>query len=366
MGLAAGIVGLPNVGKSTLFNALSGAALAAAENYPFCTIEPNRAIVPVPDPRLAELARLVPTQKVTPTALTLVDIAGLVRGAHAGQGLGNQFLSHIREVEAIIHVLRCFEAPDVVHVEGRVDPWGDRDIVELELQLKDLETLERALPRIEREAKLAANPEAKDQLALLLRAKAHLNAGQSLRTLDLSEEEEALLRPYNFLTRKPILYVANVDEGSLPYGNAYSELVAKRAAAEGAEAVVLCAALEVQIARLSTEEQREFLGLYGLEEPALPVLIRKAYKLLRLITFFTVGPKEIRAWTIRAGTLAPQAAGKIHSDIERGFIRAEVISYEDFLRYGGEEAARAAGRLFLQGKDYVVQEGDIIHFRFAV
>jgi len=366
MAMAAGIVGLPNVGKSTLFNALSGAALAAAANYPFCTIEPNKAIVPVPDPRLEELSRIVPTEKITPTTLTLVDIAGLVRGAHAGQGLGNQFLAHIREVEAILHVLRCFEDPEIVHVEGRIDPWADRDIVELELQLKDLETLHKVLPRIEREAKLAAHSEARTLLDLLRRVESHLNAGQSLRTLDLSAEEKTLLQPYSFLTLKPVLYVANIDEKSLPEGNTYSQLVVEKAAEEGAEAIVLCAALEAQIAQMPPQEQKEFLALYGLEEPALPRLIQKAYRLLGLITFFTVGPKEIRAWTVRRGTLAPQAAGKIHSDMERGFIRAEVISYEDFVRYGGEEGAKAAGRLFLQGREYEIREGDVVYFRFAV
>ncbi len=366
MALAAGIVGLPNVGKSTLFNALSGTALAAAANYPFCTIDPNRAIVPVPDPRLQELSQIVPTERITPTTLTLVDIAGLVRGAHAGQGLGNQFLAHIREVEAILHVLRCFENAEIIHVEGRVDPWQDRDIVELELQLKDLETLQKSLPRIEREAKLAANPEARTLLEVLRRAEAHLNAGQSLRRLPLSPEEKNFLLPFHFLTLKPVLYVANIDEKSLPDGNAYSKFVVERASEEGAEAVVLCAALEAQIARMPPEEQKEFLALYGLEEPALPRLIQKAYRLLGLITFFTAGPKEIRAWTVRKGTLAPQAAGKIHSDMERGFIRAEVISYEDFIQYRGEEGARAAGRLFLQGREYEMQEGDVVYFRFAV
>ena len=366
MALAAGIVGLPNVGKSTLFNALSGAALAAAANYPFCTIEPNKAIVPVPDLRLEELARIVPTERITPTTITLVDIAGLVRGAHAGQGLGNQFLAHIREVEAILHVLRCFENPEIVHVEGRIDPWQDRDIVELELQLKDLETLQKSLPRIEREAKLAANPEARSLLDLFRRVETHLNAGQSLRTLPLTPEEKELLLPYHFLTLKPVLYIANIDEASLPEGNAYSKLVTERAREEGAETVVLCGALEAQIAQMPPEEQKEFLALYGLEEPALPRLIQKAYRLLGLITFFTAGPKEIRAWTVRKGTLAPQAAGKIHSDIERGFIRAEVISYEDYVRYGGEEGAKTAGRFFLHGKEYEIQEGDVVYFRFAV
>jgi GTP-binding protein YchF len=366
MALAAGIIGLPNVGKSTLFNALSGTALAAAANYPFCTIEPNKAIVPVPDPRLQELSRIVPTQQVTPTTLSLVDIAGLVRGAHAGQGLGNQFLAHIREVEAILHVLRCFEDTEITHVEGRIAPWQDRDIVEMELQLKDLETLQKALPRLQREAKLAANPDARELYELLQGLEAHLNAGQSLRTLLLSPEEREQLKPFHFLTLKPVLYVANVDEKSLPHGNAHSEEVIRAAAAEGAEAILLCGALEAQIAQLPPEEQQDFLALYGLEEAALPMLIRKAYKLLELTTFFTVGSKEIRAWTVRQGTLAAQAAGKIHSDMERGFIRAEVISYEDFISLRGEEGARAAGRLFLQGREYVIQEGDVVHFRFAV
>ncbi len=366
MALAAGIVGLPNVGKSTLFNALSGAALAAAANYPFCTIEPNKAIVPVPDPRLEKLNQIIPTERITPTTLTLVDIAGLVRGAHAGQGLGNQFLAHIREVEAILHVLRCFEDPDIVHVEGRIAPWEDRSTVELELQLKDLETLQKALPRIDREARLAANPEARTLSELFRRAEAHLNSGQSLRNLPLTPEEKTLLQPYQFLTLKPVLYVANIDEKSLPEGNSYSRLVAEKAAEEGAETVVLCAALEAQIAQLSPDDQKEFLALYGLEEPALPRLIQKAYRLLDLITFFTAGPKEIRAWTVRRGTLAPQAAGKIHSDMERGFIRAEVISYEDYVQYGGEEGARAMGRLFLQGREYEIREGDVVYFRFAV
>ncbi|MCX7980968.1 MAG: redox-regulated ATPase YchF [Bacteroidia bacterium] len=366
MALACGIVGLPNVGKSTLFNALSGTALAAAANYPFCTIEPNRAIVPVPDPRLQALAQVCPTEKITPTTLTVVDIAGLVRGAHAGQGLGNQFLAHIREVHAILHVLRCFEDPEIVHVEGQPDPLRDKEIVELELQLKDLETLQKTLPRIEREARLAANPEAQKRLEVLQKAETHLNQGQSLRTLALPEEEQAILREYHFLTLKPVLYVANVDERSLPRGNAWSAAVQEMAQTEGASALVLCAAVEAQIATLPPEERAEFLALYGLEEPALPQLIREAYKLLGLITFFTAGPKEIRAWTVRQGTLAPQAAGEIHSDMERGFIRAEVIAFEDYIRYGGEEGAKAAGKLRLEGRDYVVQDGDVIYFRFAV
>lgn len=366
MALACGIVGLPNVGKSTLFNALSGTALAAAANYPFCTIEPNRAIVPVPDPRLEALAQIVPTQQITPTTLTVVDIAGLVRGAHAGQGLGNQFLAHIREVHAILHVLRCFEDPDIVHVEGQPDPLRDREIVELELQLKDLETLGKLLPRIEREARLAADPEARKRVEVLKQAEAHLSAAKSLRTLPLSDTERATLAEYHLLTLKPVLYVANVDEKSLPGGNALSAAVQRMATEEGAGALVLCAALEAQLAVLPTAERADFLALYGLEEPALPLLIREAYRLLGLVTFFTAGPKEIRAWTVRAGTLAPQAAGQIHSDMQRGFIRAEVISFSDYLQYGGEEGARTAGKLRLEGREYIIQDGDVVYFRFAV
>lgn len=366
MAVACGIVGLPNVGKSTLFNALSGTALAAAANYPFCTIEPNRAVVPVPDPRLEALAQVMPTEKITPTSLMVVDIAGLVRGAHAGQGLGNQFLAHIREVHAILHVLRCFENPDIVHVEGKPDPIRDKEIIETELQLKDLETLEKVLPRIEREARLAANPEAQKRWEVLKKAEAHLSAAQSLRSLPLTEEEKAHLREYHFLTLKPVLYIANVDESSLPQGNLLSQAVQQMAAAEGAGALVLCAAIEAQIASLPPQEKADFLALYGLEEPALVQLIREAYRLLGLRTFFTAGPKEIRAWTVRAGTLAPQAAGEIHSDMERGFIRAEVIAFDDYLRYGGEEGARTAGKLRLEGRDYEIQDGDVVYFRFAV
>lgn len=366
MALSCGIVGLPNVGKSTLFNALSGTALAAAANYPFCTIEPNKAIVPVPDPRLEALARFFPTAKITPTTLTVVDIAGLVRGAHAGQGLGNQFLAHIREVHAILHVLRCFEDPNIIHVEGSPDPLRDKEIVDLELQLKDLETLGKVRPRVEREARLAADPEAQKKLDVLQRAEAHLSAAQNLRTLELTSDEKSYLHSLGLLTLKPVLYVANVGEADLPHGNALSQAVVAAAQAEGASALVLCASIEAQLVTLPPEERREFLALYGLEAPALPQLIRAAYELLGLITFFTAGPKEVRAWTVRAGTSAPQAAGEIHSDIERGFIRAEVIRFEDYITFGGEDGAKAAGKMRLEGKDYLVQDGDVIYFRFAV
>ncbi|MCX8112649.1 MAG: redox-regulated ATPase YchF [Bacteroidia bacterium] len=366
MALACGIVGLPNVGKSTLFNALSGTALAAAANYPFCTIEPNKAILPVPDPRLEALARFFPTAQVTPTTLTVVDIAGLVRGAHAGQGLGNQFLSHIREVQAILHVLRCFEDPHIVHVEGSTNPIRDKEIVDLELQLKDLETLSRVISRVEREARLASNKEAQKHLETLNRAEAHLSRGQNLRTLELSLEEHAYLRSLGLLTLKPVLYIANVDEGSLPHGNQHSQTVAEIARQEGALCLTLCATLEAQLVTLSPEERKDFLGLYGLEAPALPKLIQAAYALLGLITFFTAGPKEVRAWTVPKGTSAPKAAGEIHSDMERGFIRAEVIAWEDYIACGGEEGAKATGRMRLEGKEYLIQDGDVVYFRFAV
>ncbi|MCS7153642.1 MAG: redox-regulated ATPase YchF [Bacteroidia bacterium] len=366
MALACGIVGLPNVGKSTLFNALAGTALAAAANYPFCTIEPNKAIVPVPDPRLAELARFFPTAQVVPTTLTVVDIAGLVRGAHAGQGLGNQFLAHIREVHAVLHVLRCFEDPNIIHVEGGADPLRDKEIVDLELQLKDLETLGKVLPRVEREARLGGESDAQKWLATLRQAEAHLSAGQNLRTLQLEPEARAYLRSLGLLTIKPVLYIANIDEASLPYGNHLSQAVEQVAQEEGAPVLTLCVTVEAQLASLPPEEQKEFLALYGLREPALPQLIRTAYHLLGLITFFTAGPKEVRAWTVPVGTPAPKAAGEIHSDIQRGFIRAEVIRYEDYVRYGGEEGAKAAGKMRLEGKEYLVQDGDVIYFRFAV
>ncbi|MCS7297910.1 MAG: redox-regulated ATPase YchF [Bacteroidia bacterium] len=366
MGFACGIVGLPNVGKSTLFNALAGTALAAAANYPFCTIEPNKATVPVSDPRLEELAKFFPTAKLTPTTLTIIDIAGLVRGAHEGEGLGNQFLAHIREVDALLHVLRCFEDPDIVHVEGKPDPLRDKEIVEMELQLKDLETLEKLQKRLEREARLGAQSEAAKKLEIVSRAEAHLSKGQSLRNLTLSQEEANYLHSLRLLTLKPVLYIANVDEQSLPKGNCLSEAVEAMARAEGAPALILCAALEAQIVQLPPAERPEFLALYGLDAPALPQLVRRAYELLGLITFFTAGPKEVRAWTVPSGTPAPEAAGRIHSDMERGFIRAEVIRYEDYIRYKGEEGAKAAGKMRVEGREYFIQDGDVVYIRFAV
>lgn len=365
MALRCGIVGLPNVGKSTLFNALSAASVPA-ENYPFCTIEPNLAVVEVPDPRLEQLALRVPTQKVIPAQLQVVDIAGLVRGAHKGQGLGNQFLSHIRQVHTIVHVLRCFEDPNVAHVEGRVDPLQDKEILDLELQMKDLETVERRLPKAQKEAQARKDPKLRLEVQTLEKALSILQKAQNLRSSLWSLEEAEILHQLGLLTLKPVLYVANVEEASLPNGNAYSQQVQMMAQAEQAEVVVLCAALEAQMAMLAPSERAAFLAAYGLAEPALHILIRKAYALLGLQTFFTVGPKEIRAWTIRKGSLAPQAAGEIHSDFERGFIRAEVIKYDDLVQYGNEEAIRAAGKLFIQGKDYVVEDGDILHFRFSV
>ncbi|MCS6896226.1 MAG: redox-regulated ATPase YchF [Bacteroidia bacterium] len=366
MPIACGIIGLPNVGKSTLFNALCGSALAASANYPFCTIEPNKAIVPVPDPRLEMLGKFFPTAVQTPTTLTVVDIAGLVRGAHAGQGLGNQFLSHIREVHAILHVLRCFEDPNVIHVEGSPDPIRDKEIVDLELQLKDIETVDKVLARTEREARLAGDAEAQKKLSVLQKAQSYLSEGRNLRTLSLEPEEQAYLRSLGLLTLKPVLYVANIDESSLPGGNKLSQKVAQMAAEEEAPVLTLCAAIEAQLVALPAEERAEFLKLYGIESPALPQLIRMAYRLLGLVTFFTAGPKEVRAWTVKQNTPASRAAGEIHSDIERGFIRAEVISYADYIAFDGEDGAKAAGKMRLEGKDYLIQDGDVVYFRFAV
>jgi GTP-binding protein YchF len=367
MGFQCGIVGLPNVGKSTLFNALLSTMQAAAANYPFCTIEPNVGRVEVPDDRLEKLAAIAGSAKLIPTQLEFVDIAGLVRGASKGEGLGNKFLSHIREVDAVIYVLRCFDDGDVVHVEGRVDPIRDAGIVETELMLADLESLEKRLPAAQKKAKLG-DAEAGDQAALMERVLAVLNDGQPARTLKVRDESERQqLQQLQLITTKPVMYVCNVDEGSAATGNAHSETVAKMAAERGAPCVVVSAKIEAEISLLTSPEERaEFLGSLGLEATGLSRVISAGYRLLNLITYFTVGPKEARAWTITSGTLAPQAAGVIHTDFEKGFIRAETVSCEDYLTLGGESGAKKAGKFRLEGKEYPVQDGDVLHFRFSV
>jgi ribosome-binding ATPase len=363
MGFKCGIVGLPNVGKSSLFNALTSAGIAA-ENYPFCTIEPNVGIVAVPDPRLNQIAAIVKPAKILPSTMEFVDIAGLVAGAAAGEGLGNKFLAHIRETQAIAHVVRCFEDDNVTHVAGRIDPLGDIEIIDTELALADLDTCTRSLDRAEKLAKSGDKEQRArvDSLRVLLGA---LEAGTAVRTLALDEHAQGLSRELALLTAKPVLFIANVDESSL-VGNVHSSAVAAYAARNAAECVVLCAALEAEIAALPAAERAEFLADLGLEEPGLDRVIRAGYRLLGLHSYFTAGPKECRAWTIRKGALAPQAAGVIHSDFERGFIRAEVIAFEDFISFGGEVRAREAGKLRVEGKDYTVADGDVVHFRFNV
>jgi ribosome-binding ATPase len=365
MGFTCGIVGLPNVGKSTLFNALTETAAAQAANYPFSTIEPNVGEVAVPDPRLEALAALAKSAAIIPTRLTFVDIAGLVRGASKGEGLGNQFLANIREVDAVAHVVRCFADHDVTHVAGEVHPIADIETVETELMLADLESLEKRVEPLEKRAR-GGDKEARDTLAPIERALEQLREGRAARFIERKAEEHRIFRTLGLLTAKPVLYVCNVDEASAATGNAFSRLVEERAAAEGAGAVVISAKIEAEIAHLAPHERAEFLDHIGLSEPGLNRLIRAGYALLDLVTFFTAGPKEARAWTVPSGTRAPQAAGAVHTDFERGFIRAETIAYDDYVRLGGEAGARDAGRMRLEGKDYVVADGDVMHFRAAV
>ena len=364
MGFKCGIVGLPNVGKSTLFNALTESAAAQAANYPFCTIEPNVGEVPVPDPRLDRLAAIAKSAQVIATRLTFVDIAGLVRGASKGEGLGNQFLAHIREVDAIAYVLRCFEDPDVVHVEGRIDPINDADTIETELTLADLDSLERRIPLLEKKLR-GQDKEAKKTLELVERILPLLREGKPARLASVADEERSAFNALNLLTSKPVVYVCNVDEASAATGNGYSARVAARVAKEGAGCVVISAKIEAELAELAPQERQAYLAELGLSEPGLNRLIREGYKLLGLITYFTAGPKEARAWTVPDGTRAPQAAGVIHTDFEKGFIRAETIAYDDYVALSGEAGARDAGKLRLEGKDYVVKDGDVLHFRFA-
>ena len=365
MALQAGIVGLPNVGKSTLFNAVSNSAKAQASNYRFCTIEPNVGLVDVPDNRLQQLAELIIPQRIIPTQLEIVDIAGLVKGASKGEGLGNKFLANIREVSAIIHVIRCFEDENVLREEGVINPIGDKEIIETELQLKDLDSVEKKMARSEKMAK--TDPKAKVELEVLIKCKAHLEQGKSIRSLGLSKEEAAAIADIFLLTEKPVMYVANVDEKSMHTGNQYSDKLVAMAKEEGAQVIVMCNNIEAQITELEDPDDKAlFMEEYQMKEPALNRLIQSAYKLLSLETYFTAGVQEVRAWTIGNGWKAPQAASVIHTDFEKGFIKAEVIAFDDFIKFKSEAACRDNGKLRIEGKEYIVKDGDVMHFRFNV
>ena len=365
MALKAGIVGLPNVGKSTLFNAVSNSAKAQASNYRFCTIEPNTGLVNVPDPRLDKLSELVKPERIVPTQIEIVDIAGLVRGASKGEGLGNKFLANIREVDAIIHVIRCFEDDNILRDEGPINPVSDKEIIETELQLKDLDSVERKLQRTEKMAK--TDPKMKAELEVLIRCQEHLNKGKNILSLGLSKEEKSAIEDLFLLTDKSILYVANVDEASMHTGNKFSAALIEAVKNEGNEVIVMTNAIEAQIAEFENPDDKAmFMEEYKMEEPALDRLIHSTYKLLNLSTYFTAGVQEVRAWTIHKGWKAPQAASVIHTDFEKGFIKAEVIAYDDFIKYGSEAACRENGRLRIEGKEYLVQDGDVMHFRFNV